>query len=144
MKRRSFLGAMAAAPFAGKAAAEGLARQTGITATGLNSHALNAGMAGAQSMAQANLPGGKPQWEIWREAFKLYPAIRAEQESLMFEQEKIAVLDPDIAVCRSFSFAAKIAYQKQRNVARRMEELQAPPWWTQTDSIFKRLLGLIK
>lgn len=146
MKRRSFLALMGAAPIAARtAASELVAKQAGISSTGLASYGLRGGEAG-QSIGTVILPNmpGRPIHEVWQQAFKLYPAIRAEQESALFEQERVAVLDPDIAVHRSFSMAAKIAYQRQRNVARRLEEMQSPPRWQKSETMFQRIAGMLK
>lgn len=47
---------------------------------------------------------------------------RGEVESILYEQYRhIGAFDPDLASNRSYSFAAKIAYQRQRLVARALD-----------------------
>lgn len=56
--------------------------------------------------------------------------MRDEFESLTYESYRhISALDPDIACLRSYSLAAKIAFQRQRNVARSINnDLHGWPW----------------
>ena len=140
MKRRAFLSLIGAAPLAGRAVAEDIAKQAGIEASGLKVNSVLSG-----SMVGNDQSGvGRPPSDMWREAFRVYPELRSQQESTFFEQEKIGTIDPDIAVYRSFSMAAKIAFQKQRNVARRMDELQGVPWWHKTETLFQKITALLK
>lgn len=140
MKRRAFLSLIGAAPLAGRAVAEDIAKQAGIEASGLK---VNSVLSGSM-VGNVQSGVGRPPSDIWREAFRVYPELRSQQESTFFEQEKIGTIDPDIAVYRSFSMAAKIAFQKQRNVARRMDELQEVPWWHKTETLFQKITALLK
>ncbi|HMX62285.1 MAG TPA: hypothetical protein PKD58_04400 [Candidatus Sumerlaeota bacterium] len=129
-----------AAPLAGRAVAEDIAKQAGIEASGLK---VNSVLSGSM-VGNVQSGVGRPPSDMWREAFRVYPELRSQQESTFFEQEKIGTIDPDIAVYRSFSMAAKIAFQKQRNVARRMDELQGVPWWHKTETLFQKITALLK
>ena len=140
MKRRAFLSLIGAAPLAGRAVAEDIAKQAGIEASGLK---VNSVLSGSM-VGNVQSGVGRPPSDMWREAFRVYPELRSQQESTFFEQEKIGTIDPDIAVYRSFSMAAKIAFQKQRNVARRMDELQGGPWWHKTETLFQKITALLK
>ena len=142
MKRRAFLSLIGAAPLAGRAVAEDIAKQAGIEASGLK---VNSVLSGSM-VGNVKSGVGRPPSDMWREAFRVYPELRSQQESTFFEQEKIGTIaiDPDIAVYRSFSMAAKIAFQKQRNVARRMDELQGVPWWHKTETLFQKITALLK
>lgn len=140
MKRRAFLSLIGAAPLAGRAVAEDIAKQAGIEASGLK---VNSVLSGSM-VGNVQSGVGRPPSDMWREAFRVYPELRSQQESTFFEQEKIGTIDPDIAVYRSFSMAAKIAFQKQRNVARRMDELQGVPWWHKTETLFQKITALLK
>ncbi len=63
---------------------------------------------------------------------------RKEIESLFYEEHKhVFRLDPDLANMKSFSLAAKIVYQRQRNVAHTIENYGGPSAW-------KRLVDVIK
>ena len=45
--------------------------------------------------------------------------------SILFEENKIVgAIDHDLASKRSFSLAAKVTFQRQRNVERRIEEMK--------------------
>lgn len=140
MKRRAFLSLIGAAPLAGRAVAEDIAKQAGIEASGLK---VNSVLSGSM-VGNVQSGVGRPPSDMWREAFRVYPELRSQQESTFFEQEKIGTIDPDIAVYRSFSMAAKIAFQKQRNVARRMDELQGVSWWHKTETLFQKITALLK
>lgn len=56
--------------------------------------------------------------------------LRRQIESMLYEQEKrVCCIDPDIAVMRSFSLSAKVTFQRQRNVEKRMEDMALDyPW----------------
>lgn len=59
------------------------------------------------------------------------PARRAEVEAILYEQYRyIGRVDYDIAVCRSFSYAAQIAYQRQRMVEQEIRDTvrEQTPW----------------
>lgn len=59
------------------------------------------------------------------------PELRAELESLVYEDNRhVGWLDHDLASKRSFSLAAKVTFQRQRNVQRRIEQdvLESSPW----------------
>lgn len=137
MKRRGFLGALVAAPFAGRATAEQIAKQSKIATGGLvpRSDVFN---------YMFTTPGSRtPDKEMWREAFELFPALRNERESIFFAEETVSSIDPDIAVYRSFSLNAKIAYQRQRNVAHKMQKLQQETSYEQAKGIANRVLSLL-
>lgn len=52
------------------------------------------------------------------------PAQRAELESLLYEQYRNThILDPDLAYNNVYSMAAKLAYQRQRNVKRDIDNI---------------------
>lgn len=76
------------------------------------------------------------------------PASRAEIESILYEDQRMVWnLDPDLAVLRSISLSAKIAYQRQRNVARQLENalLDQSPYqrireWG--ENVLKNALGI--
>ncbi|MBK8009583.1 MAG: hypothetical protein IPK23_15025 [Rhizobiales bacterium] len=68
-------------------------------------------------------------------------AARAEAESVIFEDErKVGFIDPDIACARSYSLNAKIAYQRQRNVERRLQQLQNEWPWQKLEGIGRRIM----
>jgi hypothetical protein len=68
-----------------------------------------------------------PYWQQARDAFK-NPQAKAEIESEFYRQNKyIDRLDPDLENKKSFSIAAKIAFQRQRIVADAMDREQQNP-----------------
>jgi hypothetical protein len=93
--------------------------------------------------------GGAPQvgTDTPRALKKLWqvPALRDEYESLMFERnQRVGYIDLDLATKRSFSLAAKVAYQRQRNVARDIAD-DMVTWeegrWGKTAALLKRAVG---
>jgi len=134
--RRKFFGLMAAAPAAGRAMAEELmAKQTNIIANGLSA---GYGNPVASTGGWVSEPT-QPQWQI---ALK-NPALKQLIESTLFESEKrVGSIDPDIACMRSFSLNAKIAFQRQRNVALRITQMQEDYPWQQMLKKVRAGLGL--
>lgn len=71
------------------------------------------------------------------------PALRDEYSSLMFARHRrVGALDLDLANKRSFSLAAKVTFQRQRNVEREIEEdaAELPPW-QRVEAVLKRVAG---
>ncbi len=65
-------------------------------------------------------------------------AIRA----ILFEEYKlVGAIDHDIASKRSFSLAAKVTFQRQRNVERRIDEMQAAYPHERINKIIRGFLG---
>jgi hypothetical protein len=140
MARRSALRALVALPFAGKAAAERAAASLSGIRDGL-------GAAGIYNEPQTSV--GHPATAS-REATNaqitralLDPKTRQEIESILFQQEyrSVSVIDADIAVHRSFSLSAKIAFQRQRNVERHLEGMSADSPWRQVQNALQKFLG---
>ncbi len=136
--RRGFLRGAIAAPFVAKQtaqhAAESLSR-VGLTIpnqmVGLGT-AVNGGI---------GFPGASnAQWA----KIIANSAARKELESLYFESERnVSQIDPDISVLRSISLSAKIAYQRQRNVSKRLDGLMdVEGWYGRFVKFGKRMSGL--
>jgi len=122
--RRGFLRVLGLAPIAGKAVADkAIADATGFNALGSvglqrygNPDApspLNVADAAKRRSSLLNFFSRfrLPQWEI--------DQIRRDTA--------VYALDPDIAALRSFSMSVKICMQRERNVARRIEQLERQP-----------------
>lgn len=155
LKRRGFLQALATAPFVAKQAAEqaGMALMNGKT-LGVETMAPSAdlvrGAMGAASseMMGAQQPAGyktdKLTEKAARQILKLAikdPDVKRQLNSLMMQTHRTVMwLDADLAMNRSMSLAAKICYQRQRNVDRdiRQELDRVNPW-----SRLQRFLGQI-
>lgn len=117
MQRRSFLKMLGLSPLAAKAAVESeQMHQAGITQVG-------------QYPTATNLPPGETVDPSIIRAL-MDAAFRAEWESALYQQNRsVYFLDHDLANKRSFSLAAKIAFQRQRNVERQMaESCGISPW----------------
>lgn len=70
------------------------------------------------------------------------PLVRREIESLLYEQEQhVGRLDLDLATKRSFSLAAKVTFQRQRNVARRVELMTSEQSYKRVDDLIKSAIG---
>jgi hypothetical protein len=117
--RRSILRMFASAPLVAKATADkAVANLTGIASEGLQ---YGGGCA----------PSGEGPKPHEFAAFLRNAVARREIETILYrEQERmVGAIDPDLAALRSFSLNAKITFQRQRNVARRLEEMQRPYSW---------------
>ncbi|MGE0751839.1 MAG: hypothetical protein AB7F39_06740 [Variibacter sp.] len=118
--RRAFMRLAALSPFAARQAAAGAAAEmAGI--------ALSPGVGSILSGDTA--PRGQGAGPVNR-AFDYdkavglvleLPAYRDKLTSLLYEENRVVNrIDPDLAVLKSFSLAAKIAFQRQRDVERQL------------------------
>jgi hypothetical protein len=100
--------------------------------------------AGSQLGAtQAGIECGQPAapWEQARRAFADKDTLAAVR-AMLFEQHKVVtVLDTDLAVNRSFSLSAKIAFQRQRNVDAELKRMTAEHWLEHPWGIIHKFLG---
>jgi len=70
-----------------------------------------------------------PTPDQWTRAFST-ALFKDTARSMLYEMEHtIWALDVDLASKRSFSMAAKLTFQRQRNVERRLELMQKTPAW---------------
>lgn len=139
LARRSFLKALPATPFAAKKAAENAAASISRIGAGPS---LGLGLGVAQESTTAVSLGNIPTDKDW---IKLVGdvAFRKELESIYYERERsVSSIDPDIAVYRSFSLSAKIAYQRERNVARQVAALtDGNGWWGRFEKFRRKAMG---
>lgn len=135
LNRRGFLGAVSA--LAGKRlAAKADAALAQVNVSGL----ISGGFApcGPPSSTQA-FPEPKPtDWARGlRNAF-----TRHQVTSMLYELEHhVYQLDPDLAVNRSMSLSAKLVFQRQRNVARRLADLQQEFTYNRMNRLLWDFLG---
>lgn len=140
--RRSFLRALGAAPLAAKAAAEAATKQLGrIGAVGFRNESsmslsdiVNHQSIGATVGLDNAVGNGALSRSAKREAMRMILADskkRAEIRTLLYQSNRvISRIDPDIGGRRSWSLAAKIAYQRERFVERDLaEEFQDATAW---------------
>lgn len=132
MNRRGFLGALSAAPLLSRKAAEDAAAQlSGLKNTGLG-HVDFRAPVGVQ----------EPTREQYKRAL-LNPLTRDLVRGMILEQERqVYILDHDLAGYKSFSLAAKICYQRQRNVERRMKEISQDYVWERINNLIFKTLNL--
>lgn len=139
LARRGFLQTLMAAPFAARAAAAEAAALAGVSTSGL----MPGGLADTPQQPTGNYPEATPA-NMYADVAKALgnPAARADIESLVFERGRhVAAIDPDLAVYRSFSLNAKIAFQRQRNVALELESMQGNYIWRRLDERISRALN---
>lgn len=139
LARRNFLKAIPAAPFAARKIAESAAAN--LSQIGMASASENG--VGAQLWRTAPVETlSAPSSNQWAKILG-DRILHGEIESLYFEQEKsISKIDPDIAVLRSVSLNAKIAYQRERNVRVRLNGLGEPEgWWGRYNKFMKKAFG---
>jgi len=128
--RRRFFQALSAAPLVAKQAAETAAR--GLMGGGgppMGGGYLRDVLGGQIEGLPAN-SASPPNWHLMRKLRDemVQKALntkksRAELESIIYEEQRhIWTLDHDLAANRSMSLAAKITFQRQRNVQRSIRE----------------------
>jgi hypothetical protein len=127
--RRGFLRLLSATPLAGKMAVEQAAgRLAGVDLSGIR---FGATPTSGEGPASAN---PYPNAEAIRKATLIPGNRKAIMDFLWEDSREVGYIDPDLAVLRSFSLNAKIAFQRQRNVERRFQSLTKDyPWnrmWT--------------
>ncbi len=138
LARRGFLRSMAAIPAAAAQAQAALAETMSMASKIATSSPDQPPPSGG------GIPMGHndPSTEQIRMLLKL-PAARAQIESQTFQSYRhVSALDPDLANKRSFSLAAKVTFQRQRNVAAQMDALVGDYHWRRVDGLVSRLLGL--
>lgn len=134
MVRRKFLGALGlgavAAPLAGQQIINTPA-QFGAPAESLYISGFGGGGNGAAD----------PR-DLARRAFA-NPQTLSDVRALLFEKHQIvSTIDHDIASKKSFSLAAKIAFQRQRNVERDIQEMMQPWVGGKIQDIIRKATGL--
>lgn len=132
LARRGFLKLLPAAGFAGKLAAEDAAKQlSGLGSTGFPQNAGGGwaveglGCAPNQpapiSLSQGSAISIDARRRIIQRVLRI-PKLRGELESILYEDQRhVGYIDPDLAAKRSFSLAAKVTFQRQRNVERALQ-----------------------
>ena len=130
--RRAALQAIGLGALAAPAAARQVAADTigGLNARGL------VGGAGQVMSAQTS------SWERAALAFADKDTREAIRASFYRQHKSIHILDADIANKRSFSLAAKIAFQRQRNVETEMESILSDGWGNHAYGIIEKFLGV--
>lgn len=109
LNRRSFFGVAVASPFAAKEAAQKVIEQAAMMdagGIGLYSNSLYTGIATSDD--------GGPMRSLW-DAVKEIGIPDWKREDLRDDARRSRTLDPDIAAMKSFSLAAKMRMQWDRN-----------------------------
>lgn len=129
--RRRFFAIAGTSPLAAKAAVDKtISDLTGVSLNGVDN------------------TGGVPSAiaDVTPDQYKLVifnPISRRAIEEILYEQERhVGRLDVDLASYRSFSMAARIAFQRQRNVEQRMIDLQRDYSWNRLSGIARKLFGI--
>jgi hypothetical protein len=123
MNRRGILGALAGAATVGNAGIGPVGRDLGI------SGATQGSQFGMNVAASGQKP---PRMDISlarRLVFGDAEALAEIRDELFAEQRNVtmAMIDPDISIMKSWSPMAKLAFQRQRNVERAIDQLRDPP-----------------
>lgn len=136
--RRAFLRMLPVSAFAGRQAAEHAAKELAGLARG-SAFPPSAGLADAFGINNNTVAAEQASGRFLDQRVREFalrnalatPALRAEIEAILYDQHRtVHALDHDLASNRSYSLAAKICYQRQRNVARALEcqVMEASPW----------------
>ena len=126
--RRRFFALAGASPLAAKAAADKtISELTGVATVGYGN---------GQPSAISEVSPDQYRFAL------LNPFTRRAIEELIYEQEHIVGrLDIDLASYKSFSMAAKVTFQRQRNVEQRMRDLTRDYSWNRLAGIARKALG---
>lgn len=124
--RRKFLALMGMAPAAAPLVAKAALEKEAATYAGIK----GLGGLAAPPIPESPVSGSSDKASRVLRTILSDKKMRDEFESLTYESYRhISALDPDIACLRSYSLAAKIAFQRQRNVARSINnDLHGWPW----------------
>ena len=143
LSRRSFAKMFAAAPFAARQAGQTMrfVGGGGLPPAGNLAHSL-AGNAGASAQADcANAIAPRhhrqimPEWQAQRLAKKVPHLLDLMRDEATRNNRYISYIDPDIDVHRSVSLAAKIVYQRQRNIERELDRIGEEPSWDRISKV---------
>lgn len=119
MNRRSLMGMIAGAPFAGKAVADQF-----VSGGAIPPDPDKSGMGSTLGMNAAQQEPRMNRSSAMRLIFGDKQALAEIREELFAEYRFVPSIDPDILEMKSWSIMAKVTFQRQRNVARAMAELQ--------------------
>lgn len=122
MNRRGALGILSGLPFAAKAVAQEATSRAGMGAQGYAG-----GLTASEQLAIPSKPIVE-QAAATRMIFGDAEALTEIRNELYAENRYVPVIDPDIAIMKSWSDMAKITFQRQRNVERALAELQEERW----------------
>lgn len=137
MNRRGFLSALARTPVVGALAGKMLADDAMAKLAGVQLSGMTSGAAPLGSYSTGPDPTPKDWARGLRDA-----ATRKRVEAMIYELERaVYQLDPDLVAKRSFSLNAKIVFQRQRNVARRLAELQQDYHYRRLSNVLNDFLG---
>lgn len=127
--RRKFFAFAGSAPLAARVAADKAISEI--------AHINSTGLASGEPMGNVALTPGQYRLAL------LNPYTLRSVEALLYEQERnVYNIDLDLAMCRSFSLAAKVTYQRQRNVEKRLKEMRYGYSWDRLSDMVKKALGL--
>lgn len=135
--RRGFLQIMGMTPFA----AHGLSDEAVAELSRTEFLGVKPSPAHEGQVLSVNPVDSLEQAKYWKAAWQL-PHLRKEIESLLYENNReVHSIDPDLAVKKSFSYMAKVTFQRQRNVEKDLQEdyFDETPW-AKRRSLMKRLI----
>lgn len=73
---------------------------------------------------------------------RVFGKVPAHVERSAWEEAKyVTYLDPDLATMKSWSLAAKVHEQRQRNYKRKLEEYRDAGWYDRGAKLFKDTMG---
>lgn len=130
--RRGFLRALSATPLAAKAMADQAAGQL----AGLNTESL----AGLGSNGCAPPSSAEPSPAAVDGALRFAPNRQALLDLLYEEERVVTRIDPDLAALKSLSLNAKICFQRQRNVERRIQQMTKGYTWRRLDTLLRSFM----
>jgi hypothetical protein len=141
--RRRVLSMLGMGAAAGAAAPLSLVQKQMVESAAIGLGGIQAGPSGNNSGGIGQAPAAASP-ATWRLAMA-DPDLRAEIRSLLFEQHRfVDRLDPDLAGMRSFSLAAKLCFQRQRNVEHVMATRFEVAAWFRIQDVLDRVARFIR
>lgn len=136
LARRKFLNLLKVVPFVSPIATKQSADSIAEKLIGLSMDTSNSLNSGSSDV-------GASVSRAQRKIALLIPGVREQVEKLFRQQNKeIYRIDPDLAVLKSVSLSAKIAYQRQRIVKKSVEDLTTGYCWDEVDTLVRKALSL--
>lgn len=143
--RRAFLSRLGIGVVAAPAAAKQVMEKAAADLAGVGTSGLSYGVSsGAPATESAPRPNIDPRKALRN--LLSNTALREEYLTAMYERNRhVGSLDLDLASKRSFSLAAKVTYQRQRNVARQIDEDSHAdgPLWQRPENLIRKAASLI-
>lgn len=150
MNRRLFIQALSRSPVVAAIAGKAITERAAIDLAGISTGFTGSNGDHPQGSAgglkgESNIGDSEPSPQQWKLLLQ-NKLVRTQVESIFYEDYRIIRrIDPDLAVLRSLSLNAKVTFQRQRIVARQLEQIGEPyrSAWFQVRQLAQKYLKLM-